>query len=70
MMRYEKTPIDTKLQVEKLKNRGLIVKDELLAEQYLRNISYYRLRAYTYPFQMNEKGVFFVQIYTAITDVL
>lgn len=56
VMRYEKTPIDTKLQVEKLKNRGLIVKDELLAEQYLRNISYYRLRDYTYPFQMNEKG--------------
>lgn len=39
VMRYEKTPIDTKQQVEKLKNRGLIVKDELLAEQYLRNIS-------------------------------
>ena len=25
MKRYEKTPIDTKLQVEKLKSRGLIV---------------------------------------------
>lgn len=37
VMRYEKTPIDTKLQVEKLKKRGLIVKDEMLAEQYLCN---------------------------------
>ena len=58
VMRYEKTPIDTKLQVEKLKNRGLLVKDELLAELYLRNISDYRLRAYAYPFQMNEEGGF------------
>lgn len=27
--------------------------DEQLAKQYLANISYYRLRAYTYPFQDN-----------------
>lgn len=72
VMRYEKTPIDTKLQVEKLKNRGLIVKDELLAEQYLRNISYYRLRAYTYPFQMNEedKEHVFLQTDISFEDVI
>lgn len=56
MMKYEKNPIDTIEQVLKLKGRGLIIKDESLAEQYLHNISYYRLRAYTYPFQMNEEG--------------
>lgn len=56
MMKYEKNPIDTTEQVLKLKGRGLIIKDELLADQYLHNISYYRLRAYTYPFQMNEEG--------------
>ena len=55
-MKYEKHPIDTREQVLRLKERGLIIQDELLAEQYLHNISYYRLRAYTYPFQMNEEG--------------
>lgn len=33
--------------------RGLIIDDENLAGDYLSNISYYRLRAYTYPFQNN-----------------
>lgn len=31
----------------------MLINDEPLAEQYLSNISYYRLRAYTYPFQNN-----------------
>ena len=42
-----------KQQVAKLKSRGLIIGDESLAEGYLSNISYYRLRAYTFPFQNN-----------------
>ena len=50
---YEKTPISTMEQVEKLKSRGLVIDDEELAARYLSNISYYRLRAYTYPFQNN-----------------
>ena len=50
---YEKTPISIKEQVEKLKSRGLVIDDEKLAAKYLSNISYYRLRAYTYPFQDN-----------------
>ena len=50
---YEKTPISIKEQVEKLKSRGLVIDDEELAAKYLSNISYYRLRAYTYPFQDN-----------------
>ena len=50
---YEKTPISIKEQVQKLKSRGLVIDDEELAAQYLSNISYYRLRAYTYPFQNN-----------------
>ena len=32
----------------------MIIDDEKLAGDYLSNISYYRLRAYTYPFQDNE----------------
>ena len=50
---YEKAPISIKEQVQRLKSKGLIFDDEALAEEYLSNISYYRLRAYTYPFQDN-----------------
>src|SRR5690349_16446238 len=35
------------------KKRGLIFNDEQRASHYLSNISFYRLRAYTYPFQDN-----------------
>lgn len=50
---YTKKPLSIKTQVFKLENRGLIIDDENLAGNYLSNISYYRLRAYTYPFQNN-----------------
>lgn len=52
-MRYEKRPIDISEQIEKLQNRGPLFEDQDQADQYLHNISYYRLRAYTYPFQRN-----------------
>lgn len=51
---YQKNPISIDEQVRRLKQRGLIFDDESLAKAYLSNISYYRLRAYTYPFQDNE----------------
>ena len=44
-------------QVARLKQRGLVFDDESEAIAYLFNISYYRLRAYTYPFQENGEGV-------------
>lgn len=71
-MKYEKHPIDTREQVLRLKERGLIIQDELLAEQYLHNISYYRLRAYTYPFQMNEEGKehIFIQDNISFDDII
>lgn len=50
---YTKKPLSIKMQVAKLEKRGLIVDDENLAGDYLSNISYYRLRAYTFPFQDN-----------------
>ena len=53
-MKYTKQPITIPQQIERLKKRGLIIKNEKSAENYLSNISYYRLRAYTYPFQDNE----------------
>lgn len=52
-MKYVKLPVPILEQIEMLKNRGLIFNDEIKAAHYLSNISYYRLRAYTYPFQDN-----------------
>lgn len=52
-MKYNKLPITIPDQVEKLKRRGLKFENETIATDYLKNISYYRLRAYTYPFQDN-----------------
>ena len=53
-MEYTKKPLSLDEQVDKLAGRGLIIDDKELAERYLSNISYYRLRAYTFPFQENE----------------
>ncbi len=52
-MNYNKPPIEISAQIAKLKGRGLRFDDETKAAHYLSNISYYRLRAYTYPFQDN-----------------
>lgn len=56
VMKYDKKPIDAAEQIRKLKSRHLNVENETIASQYLYNISYYRLRAYTYPFQNNLEG--------------
>jgi hypothetical protein len=50
---YNKTPLSIADQIERLKQRGLHFIDEQKASHYLTHISYYRLRAYTYPFQDN-----------------
>lgn len=52
-MQYKKPAIDITAQIDCLKQRGLLFKDEIKAAHYLSNISFYRLRAYTYPFQDN-----------------
>lgn len=52
-MNYTKPAVPVVDQITTLKNRGLIIKDEAKAASYLSNISYYRLRAYTFPFQDN-----------------
>jgi len=52
-MQYRKPPISIPNQVASLKARGLTFTNETDAELILSNISYYRLRAYTYPFQDN-----------------
>ena len=63
-MKYTKQPLTIQQQIEKLKSRGLSIDDESIAEKHLSTISYYRLRAYTYPFQDNndtEKDHHFVK---------
>lgn len=52
-MDFKKVSLSVSDQVLILKNRGLIINDEAKVLSYLSNISYYRLRAYTYPFQDN-----------------
>lgn len=52
-MKYTKSPLPFTTQIEILKKRGLQFGNEKQAVHYLSNISYYRLRAYTYPFQDN-----------------
>lgn len=52
-MKYQKQPSTITEQIAKLEERGLLFDDKALAAKYLSNISYYRLRAYTYPFQNN-----------------
>lgn len=52
-MKYTKSPLSISDQIERLKQRGLRFENEARAAHYLSNISYYRLRAYTYPFQDN-----------------
>lgn len=52
-MKYTKPSISILDQILKLKDRGLLFGNEAKAADYLSNISFYRLRAYTYPFQDN-----------------
>ncbi len=52
-LNYTKPPLTIADQVARLKGRGLIFDNETEASAYLFNISYYRLRAYTFPFQNN-----------------
>jgi hypothetical protein len=52
-MKFRKIPVNIKDQITLLKSRGLVFHDEALAQAFLSAVSYYRLRAYTYPFQDN-----------------
>ena len=53
-MLYTKKPLTVDEQIDRLEQRGLNFSDRKLARNYLQSISYYRLRAYTFPFQDND----------------
>ncbi len=55
-MLYNKPSLTIAEQITKLKGRGLLFANESQATKTLANISYYRLRAYTYPFQNNDSN--------------
>lgn len=52
---YNKRPFSLSEQVEKLEGKGLLFGDKEEAKQFLSDVSYYRFRAYTYPFQDNRE---------------
>ena len=52
-MLYDKPPLTIEDQIMLLEQRGLIITKKEKVENYLSHISYYRLRAYTFPYQNN-----------------
>lgn len=48
---YTKPHLTFSEQIQKLKDRGLDIQDDLAAEQALKRIGYYRLTAYLYTFR-------------------
>jgi len=52
-MQYSKPPLSISDQIAALERRGMVFPDKKIAEHYLSHISYYRLRAYTFPYQNN-----------------
>jgi abortive infection bacteriophage resistance protein len=66
-MKYRKPPLTFQEQCKVLQSRGLIITDESVAINVLKNINYYRLSAYFSPFQI-QKDVF--NTGTKIEDIL
>jgi abortive infection bacteriophage resistance protein len=66
-MQYSKQPLSLNEQIDLLTSRGLHVPDPQVAFVTLRNISYYRLSAYFFPFQ-RQKDVF--NPGTSFSDIL
>lgn len=51
-MKYDKLPLSIPDQVQRLRDRNLIIDDTIKAERYLANIGYYRLSAYWLPYEL------------------
>lgn len=54
---YNKVPITIEQQINLLNKKGLLIDNKQTAYAFLHHVSYYRLRAYTYPFQDNENNL-------------
>ena len=53
-MIYSKPPLSINDQIKKLRDRGLIINDIRLAENYLLNVGYYRLSGYWVAMQADK----------------
>ena len=58
---YRKRPFRLSEQVDKLESKGMLIDSKEEAERFLADVSYYRLRAYTYPFQDNSGDKRFIK---------
>ena len=58
-MDYTKQPLDYPQILQMLKNRGLIVKDEIEALRQLKIISYFRLANYMRPMEVDKDAHLF-----------
>lgn len=54
-MEYNKPALSINDQLAALQQRGLIIKDSVKAEQFLNNVSYFRLAAYLHIFEQNDR---------------
>jgi abortive infection bacteriophage resistance protein len=52
-MKYSKRPIDIPEQIAALSNRGLVIENEIFAQQQFSSISYFRLACYLKPYEIN-----------------
>lgn len=69
-MKYDKPALSIDDQLSKLTKRGLGIPEPSVARRFLSNISYYRLRAYTYPYQDNNKPDQPFVLATSIDDIM
>lgn len=53
-MKYDKPSLSIPEQITLLKKRGLIIKDDSFAADFLSRVSYYRFSAYLLPFQIKD----------------
>uniref|UniRef100_UPI002147A310 Abi family protein n=1 Tax=Endozoicomonas sp. SESOKO1 TaxID=2828742 RepID=UPI002147A310 len=56
MVTFRKHALSLNEQIQTLTARGLVVTDPVRAKRYLKNISYFRLSAYTRPFYIPGSG--------------
>lgn len=70
MLPFHKTYSSPEELVSLLKSRGMIIDDEKRAAAYIRNIGYYRLSAYMYPFLITPKSNHIYKSGTTFDNIL
>lgn len=52
VLKFTKPSLSITDQIDRLRQRGMVITDEAKARHYLKHVSYYRLRAYWLPFEL------------------